>query len=1759
MKRILFTWMLALVAGSATLFAHTMTDDGHQLTSLWKQYNEAHKADLPKKEAEILAQIKTEAMARHLPVDFYDAATNYVSTVQRRDWKQRDALREALEEEVNRFNEPIVTFIYKAEFLNSSSTVLWNYFQSHPDGFQGCHPALQRGVDGILNGSMKPFIRNDKEYVLWYLTSRRYGVGANIPQLLQEEIAGVYPNEAILAYYQLKQQSWPTYKRPQEVQAFQELADRYAGKPFSIYPRADLLRIRFGELNEKKSSKGPQYEALYADALALEKERKACKGDDKTLLAGCTYPQNLISSLTDKELWVSFAGKQVEVLLRNLESATVTLYDQNKSIKTWKVKNPDNTFFVPDTLRLDLPVLVDGEYTVEAKNGKLSDTDVYTQYTLSIAVRKDSRGRCVYVTDYETGVPLRNVTLHLRKNGNNVATTSLKQDGFTPLPSAFVKRMDKSTSDWEIFAESGDRKSRTIFLDNESRYGYRSVDDHERCNIYKDRGAYNPGDTLQFKAIVYKGDPSVSLEVIKGRKVKMVLHDSEDNKIETLDLVTNEWGAVSGSFVIPTGLRNGRFELEAVGLGYDWFRVDEFVLPNFDFSFDPTKELYLVGDEVPVSGQLQSYSGHNLSGARVRVKVDRYGSTVFDEELPVDEDNRFKVLFKATDTGYYQADVTITDATGETRSFGKGWYIGLELRVDAVVADAADVNLFLTEADPRSWDPRPRFLITDRTLKVTLQAKDGDSNTVPLPVRYELSDTAGKLITSGEAAPGASLSLQLPSDGAYLLKGMVSAQTAAGKAVTGEKIFRIFCIRPDNRSLCPEIQRVFISGPTTVAKGENIQARMGSGEGDAYAVATLYGENRQVLLHQTFHVKGGTLDNLSFSYKDSYPDAVKLQIFYFIHGDSVSYIREYRRVKDKYTLPLSFTRFQDKAYPDTEYSFSVKTAPDAEVLVAAWDKSMDAIAVNDWPLVNMRSFSVETVYVSRACGEVGSNRSRPVYEAGEPRMLGRALSKASGVPATGMVEEAMVENDAVVFQQVEQKPSFGSLEAVDIREKFASALTFQPHLKPSADGTLNFSFRTSDKLSTYYVRVYAHDQQMRNALVEDEMVVSLPVKVSLLEPRYLYVGDVYQAAVTVSSVADEPVSGTLLLQAGSQVQQVSVTVPAGKTVTKYFPVDVASVIPGSTGNLTLTAAFKAADFSDAVRVHVPVYAASQQLTEAHSAVLRAGMDREALLAELRSRFVNVPGSQATLRDISVLDMVRDAIPSHVDPSGNDVLSLSEAWYVRLMAAKLNAPSGQSSSGHSTSSCHSESSSCHSERSEESPSLTDAELLQKILDCRNADGGFGWFEGMHSNPVITAVMLERMAKLRDRGFDVPDVTSSVKYLDRVQFGTVQPYWCGWVSDEKYMHVRALYAQVPFTEKAVTEAAKKRFAAFTKDAKNYLVPSKSAGRGLQGQILAKARRLLTLRNLLEREGGLDLAKAWGIKLGTSAKLKSSIQADLASLLEYAVEHRDGGWYYPNAVMPWRGLLESEAYAHALLCDLLSAEAGDNAPSVAKSTANAPSGASSPAFASQVADGVRLWLMLQKETQKWDGEPEFIDAITAILDGSEAVLNTRVLALSATFVAPFQEIKAAGNGFTIERQFFRDGIVIRPGDAVNVGDKITIKYKIWNAENRSFVKVTAGREASLSPVQQLSGHIGYGFIVPYRNGYVWGFTPQGYRNVKASATEYFFDSYPEETTTLSEEFFVVRAGNFVAPVTVVESLYAPHYRANSAARPALRSQAK
>ena len=1728
--------------------AHPAPDqDGHVLTALWKQYEDASKADRPQKEAEILTKIKAEAQKQHLAADFYDAAVSYVASVQRRDWKKRDELRSNLQKEVAAFADPMVTYLWMGDYGGASSDERWAFVKDRADAFRAGHnTSLYRGIGGLMGGALQDFVASDYEYVLWHLLgARRYEDPEKdeIYRTLKDEVAGKYPGEGYLAYYLAARTSDKDARKA----ALEAVASKYAGKAVAFWPRQDLLRMEFDALNEEKAGQAP-YQALYRKCLDYEKERTALRGDEAKIAKGCDAVKSLTKTLTSQAVQVQVVDKEAVVTFRNLDKATLTLRQDKTSLKTWNLSNPVRSFYVTDTVKVALPELGDGSYSLEAVNGKLNGTGYYNQHTLSLAVRRESEGYAAYVADYVSGKPLDKVKLILWKGDTQVASETVRLDGFTLLPKKFQQTVGSSRNVYyTLSAETGSgknlRASRKLGIRD---YGY-SPDSDDRsddiyCHIYKDRGAYNPGDVLQFKAVVYQGNLVDKVSVVPDKELQVSLFNTEGKALERLKLKTNAFGSVSGSFTLPVGERNGYFNIQVVSgkkhLATDDFRVDEFVLPTFTLSFDSNDQLYLRGDEVVVSGKVKSYSGHSLTGADLSVKVERWGNVVLEQHVTPAADGTFSFTFKAEETGWYSIGVTATDATGEMQEFGAGVYVSEHISVSLSMENAAEGEYVTLEEKAqensiryigRRWRPSPsKYIATETVARVRMQVDNSDGNRIDVPVTYKLFAEDNSVVREGKAASGEVVSLDLAGlpDGLYTLQGNASERGAEDEV----KCF-ILKMSPDGKVLDAPVRRIFLTGPSDVPMGEKIHLTMGTADGAEYAIVTLFGKSRQVLETRKVVLKGerakeGSLTSIDLDYKAGYPDAVRLQVFYFKRGEAITFDKEYSRTRTRLALPLKFDRFVDKAFPGTSYTFTLKTDPGVEALAAVYDKSIDAISGNYWPVVTLREFSVAYVNINSVCGRVQGDDpydddlvlDESVVAYGAAPMMKEATRSASVNMAT--MDMAAAE-EAVPFQLVEEKPGFDAGAEVTVRSKFENALTFQPHLMSDAAGNLSFTFKTSDKLSTYYVALYAHDKGMRNAYLRDEMVVSIPVKVAVVEPQFLYVDDTYEVAATVSSNADQPVEGWLYLYTYPSaeyegvepvsVQRVAVTVPAGGVESYRFPVRVPAV-----ETLGIKAVFTASDFSDAVFLPIPVKKPVQTLTEAHSAVLRAGMSRETLLAELRNRFVNVPASEAALTETTLLDLVRAAIPAKADPEGNDVLSLSEAYYVRLITAIL--PGSDKTL----------------------PEGTTA-LLEKVLACRNADGGFGWFEGMTSSSVITAVLLSRFAKLRDRGFEVPDLTSSVKFLDDIHFATELPYWRGYLTDAQYLYVRSLYPSVPFEVKPVTKEGKKRFADFQKYVKGYLVPSAKDGRGLQGQIMAKARRVQTLLNLSSSSEGISLAKAWGVKLAAKSRMEASLKADIASLKEYAVEHRDGGWYYPNAVMPWRGLLETEADAHALLCGLMNP------------------------YAPEISDGIRLWLMLQKETQKWDESPAFVDAITAILDGSDEILSTSILSYSATYAKPFADIKAAGNGFTIERKFFREKTVekvyddrtsdkndqvtereeIKPGTPVAVGDKIIAEYRIWNQENRSFVKVDAFREAALRPVEQLSGRTGWGWW----NWRRLTFTPQGYRNVKADRTEYYFDSFPEENTTLTEEFFVTQAGTFTAPVLTVESLYAPHYRANDA----------
>jgi hypothetical protein len=526
------------------------------------------------------------------------------------------------------------------------------------------------------------------------------------------------------------------------------------------------------------------------------------------------------------------------------------------------------------------------------------------------------------------------------------------------------------------------------------------------------------------------------------------------------------------------------------------------------------------------------------------------------------------------------------------------------------------------------------------------------------------------------------------------------------------------------------------------------------------------------------------------------------------------------------------------------------------------------------------------------------------------------------------------------------------------------------------------------------------------------------------------------------------------------------------------------------------------------------------------------MSEEDLLESLRRRFVNVSSVGAEYSAVSIMDMLRESLSLVVEADSKDVVSQSEAMYVNLLAAGLQEQEGKPVREYV---------------------VAAMVAMEKILACANADGGLGWFEGMKSSPIVTASVLDRFAGLRDRGLlnvvseefgeDALDafdeaVTAAVKYLDAVYFSDPdRPSWYGSISVWQYLQVRSMYVGVPFDKSAAQKAVgTKEYKEFRKRVKSLLIPKKNE-RWTDGAVLSKVRMIRIVNNLLGSSYGEELADAWGLKL--SSKLRKSMAIELASLKEYAVKHPSGGMYYPNAVLPFRGLLESEAYAHAMICDLFKELSSD--PDYGDGLA-------------EIADAVRIWIMLQKETQEWSSDPGFVEAMAAVYDGSQAVKDTKVVILSKRFSMPFGQIKAAGNGFKVSARYYREiasvgsepeRIELVEGDVLKLGERIVAVYSVWSQENRSFVRLSVPRAACFRPEKQVSGWAG-GWFRPLTYG-LYMVSPYSYREVKADRTLYWIDVFPEEKSLIEEVLFVTQEGRFTSPVAEIECLYAPHYRAN------------
>lgn len=375
--------------------------------------------------------------------------------------------------------------------------------------------------------------------------------------------------------------------------------------------------------------------------------------------------------------------------------------------KTFEQVIPDDNDYQNHSVEIKMPELPYGYYVVLTSltpdfkyNNNLN---AYATCIMSdiadLERRRDDNGYYeFYAMHRQTGEPLKNITGQVWYEKYNYVSRDYEiRKGET------VKTDDKGY--FSVGPNTDDGRTFYVelingpdsYFNNNSYYTYKTSPDnntHIQSSIFTDRSIYRPGQTVYFKSIVLERQGSGPCRIKANFPVTLTFYDVNYQKISSQNLTTNEYGTVSGSFVAPQGVLNGRMQISD-GYSYAYVSVEDYKRPKFEVSFNEVKGSYRLNDEVTVSGLAKAYAGNALDGASVKYRVVRmvqypywwwwyrpyYNNSqaeIANGEVSTNDTGAYFVRFKALPdesvskasqaTYLYQVYADVTDINGETHS-----------------------------------------------------------------------------------------------------------------------------------------------------------------------------------------------------------------------------------------------------------------------------------------------------------------------------------------------------------------------------------------------------------------------------------------------------------------------------------------------------------------------------------------------------------------------------------------------------------------------------------------------------------------------------------------------------------------------------------------------------------------------------------------------------------------------------------------------------------------------------------------------------------------------------------------------------------------------------------------------------------------------------------------------------------------------------------------------------------------------------------
>jgi len=385
-----------------------------------------------------------------------------------------------------------------------------------------------------------------------------------------------------------------------------------------------------------------------------------------------------------------------------------------KAEKSWEQPLPDTKDHQQHGTEIMIGALPAGEYILlgsDSKDFKASKKLLGARmfYVSNISYVNSSND--YFVLNRDNGRPLAKATVQVwEQRYDYTSSKNIKEKGktYTTDANGFF-RMEKKKRDpnnygsYTFLLDISHQSDRLFMNDYSYDYYYNNQETEEpksitSVHLFTDRSIYRPGQTVYFKGIVLTRNTSAKTGGIKANyATNVILRDANYKEIDTIPVLTNEYGSFSGKFQLPVSGLNGQFSIMTkTDNGNAQFRVEEYKRPKFYVDYEPIKGTYEVNDKITVTGLAKAYAGNNVDGAMVKYRVVREPRFLYSwmfwrwwqpptEEMEItngevvtDKDGKFKIEFTAIpdlsiDKKFepvfdYRIYADVTDINGETRS-----------------------------------------------------------------------------------------------------------------------------------------------------------------------------------------------------------------------------------------------------------------------------------------------------------------------------------------------------------------------------------------------------------------------------------------------------------------------------------------------------------------------------------------------------------------------------------------------------------------------------------------------------------------------------------------------------------------------------------------------------------------------------------------------------------------------------------------------------------------------------------------------------------------------------------------------------------------------------------------------------------------------------------------------------------------------------------------------------------------------------------